>query len=112
MNVNVEKRENLSILLTTGEIDAVTCTELEDVLNDVINNGEKNIVLDFDGVVYISSAGLRVILTAIQKLHGTGKLVLSRLQEDVREIIEMAGFLNIVRIFDDLDSAAKAVLEQ
>ena len=109
MNITVEESDKLTIVFAAGEIDVVTCTELEEVLNGLISKGQKNIILDFDDVHYISSAGLRVVLGAIQDLHGTGRFALSRLNDDVREIIEMAGFLHIVTLYDDLEKARKSV---
>ena len=60
-------------------------------------------------MAYISSAGLRVLLATAKKLHGSGKFVLSRLRKEVREILEMTGFTNIMEIHDELESAKTSV---
>lgn len=109
LTVKTKKEKNLAIVAASGEIDAVTCTRLEEELGGLIEKGETRIILDLKEVRYISSAGLRVILSSTQKLDGKGKLVLARLTEDVFEIIEMTGFTHIMDIFDDLDKARQSL---
>jgi anti-anti-sigma factor len=93
-------------------LDAVTCPQLEECLNGLIDKGESSIILDLDGVPYVSSAGLRILLMASQKLRGTGKLALSRLRENVLEVFEITGFTNIMEIHNDLESAKISVPER
>lgn len=109
MDITVEKPEGLSVVFASGAIDAVTCTELEEALIRLVDEGQTHIILDLEGVHYISSAGMRVILIVIQRLHGTGKFALSSLNKDVMAVIEMAGFTNIMDIYDDLESAKTAL---
>ena len=108
LTLNVKKEDQLSIVYASGEVDAVTCGTLEDCLNGLIDQGQTRIVLDLEAVPYISSAGLRSLLTAAQKLDATGKFVLSRLNEEVMEILEMTGFTNILECFDALQDAKEA----
>ncbi len=105
MKILIEKLDNLSVVAVSGHIDAVTCSDLEGALDGLIDKGDNQIILDFSEVPYISSAGLRVLLVGAKKLYGNGTLVLCALTEDVREILEMAGFENLMKIFDDLESA-------
>lgn len=109
MDITIEKTEGLSLVFASGAIDAVTCAELEEALVHLVDEGQTRIILDLEGVHYISSAGMRVILIVIQKLHGTGKFALSRLNKDVMSVIEMAGFTNIMDIYEDLESAKTAL---
>jgi anti-anti-sigma factor len=109
MTVEIERLENLSVIYAAGEIDAVTCMKLEEALNGLFEGGEERIILDMEKVSYISSAGLRVILTATQELLGEGQFVLSSLSEDVKEILEMTGFPNIIEIYNDLETARSAL---
>ena len=107
--VEIERLENLSVIYASGERDAVTCMKLEETLNGLFDGGEERIILDMEKVSYISSAGLRVIFAGVQRLRGEGRLVLSSLGEDVKEILEITGFPNIVEIFNDLETARSAV---
>ena len=107
--IELEKCDQLSIVYASGEIDAVTCSKLEETLDDLIARGEKWIVLDLKEVRYISSAGLRVLLVTTKKLHGNGRFALSRMQEEVKGILEMTGFTNIIDTHDDLEAAKSAL---
>lgn len=97
MNINIE-RENGSVLMKVeGRLDTTTAPELEKTIN-----GEgvelQNLVLDFEGVDYISSAGLRVLLTAQKKMNAQGYMELINVSEAVMDIFEMTGFAEILVI--------------
>lgn len=108
MTVNIEKQDNAAIIFVVGRLDSVTCSDLEDKTMRTIAEGDTNLVLELSDVPFISSAGLRVILLATKKVQGTGKLVLCGLKPQVHEIIEMAGFHNIIKIYNNLDDAKAA----
>ena len=97
MNINIEKVDNSSIFKLEGRLDTVTAPELEQVIN---NEGEalENLVLDFGGINYISSAGLRVLLGTQKKMNAQGSMELINVSEDVMDILEMTGFADILVI--------------
>ena len=67
---------------------------------------EKDFVIDFAGLDYISSAGLRVILATTKKLkEKEGKLLLSSLKDIVKEVFEISGFTAIIPIYDSVETA-------
>ena len=68
MNINIEKENGITILKIEGRLDTTSTPELEKAINDE-GDALKNLVLDFKGVNYISSAGLRVLLTAQKKMN-------------------------------------------
>ena len=108
MNIVSEKLEGYTLLIASGKVDAVTCPDLDKALNEHLEAGEKNILLDMSGVPYISSAGLRVILLATKRLYGNGKVVLCSVQENVQDVLKLAGFTNVMQIFPDRESAKQA----
>ena len=97
MNINIEKENGITILKIEGRLDTTSAPELEKAIND---EGEalKNLVLDFKGVDYISSAGLRVLLTAQKKMNVQGNMELVNVSEAVMDIFEMTGFADILVI--------------
>ena len=97
MNINIEKAENSTLFKLEGRLDTVTAPELENAIN---NEGEelKNLVLDFSGINYISSAGLRVLLGAQKKMNVQGSMELINVSEDVMDILEMTGFADVLVI--------------
>ena len=97
MNINIEKVDNSTIFKLEGRLDTITAPELEQAIN---NEGEalENLVLDFGGINYISSAGLRVLLGAQKKMNAQGSMELVNVGEDVMDILEMTGFADILVI--------------
>ena len=97
MNINIEKVDNSTVFKLEGRLDTVTAPELEQAIN---NEGEalENLVLDFGGISYISSAGLRVLLGAQKKMNVQGGMALVNVCEDVMDILEMTGFADILTI--------------
>ena len=97
MNISIEKNNDSTVMKISGRLDTTTAPELEKVIND---EGEvlKNLVLDFNGVNYISSAGLRVLLTAQKKMNVQGSMELIDVSEEVMDIFEMTGFADILVI--------------
>ena len=97
MNINIEKENGVTLLAIEGRLDTTTAPELEKAIN---NEGEslEKLVLDFKGVDYISSAGLRVILAAQKKMNVQGSMELVNVSEAVMDIFEMTGFADILVI--------------
>lgn len=97
MNISIEKENGITVFKIEGRLDTTTAPELEKTINA---EGEslKNLVLDFIGVDYISSAGLRVLLSAQKKMNIQGTMELANVSEDVMDIFEMTGFADILVI--------------
>lgn len=97
MNIVIEKENGVTVLKIEGRLDTTTAPELEKTIN-AEGDALKNLVLDFGGVDYISSAGLRVILTAQKKMNIQGSMELINVREAVMDIFEMTGFAEILVI--------------
>lgn len=86
---------NLSI---SGHIDATTAPELEKIVNEDVAKIEK-IVFDFEKVEYISSAGLRVLLSVHKSMSSKGgEFVIENVSSDVKNVLEMTGFLSFLKV--------------
>ena len=109
MEITETKQEQVVILSLKGRLDASTSKLLEEKFLDLINNNhEHRIVMDFQQLDYISSAGLRVLLMAAKILKPeNGKLVLASLKEHLKEIFEITGFQGIFTIFNNKEEALK-----
>ena len=97
MNITVDKNgENLTISVE-GRIDANTSNEFMNKINENLE-GAKNVVIDFEKVEYISSAGLRVLLSTEKTMKGQGKLTLVHVNDVVMEVLNITGFVDILNI--------------
>jgi anti-sigma B factor antagonist len=102
--VNSEERPDArhwKVLATSGRMDALTGTEAERACHEAIQE-HPHVALDLRAVVYMSSAGLRVLLSSLKfATSRNGAFVLIGPQEAVREVLEMSGFSRIFQIVDD-----------
>lgn len=84
-------------LSLTGRLDTTTAPELEAVIKENIT-GVTNLVMDFAGLEYLSSAGLRVILSAQKTMNKQGEMVIRNVNETIYEVFEITGFIDILTI--------------
>ena len=103
----IEKKENaICIFKLTGRLDSNTSPALEEKIFEAIGSGSRQMVVDFEDLDYISSAGLRVILKTTKALkRSDGKIILCSMQDYVREVFEIAGFDSFLPIAGKLDDA-------
>lgn len=97
--MTIEKKLNgnaLEIALE-GRLDTMTAPELEAELNQSMT-GADSLVLDFSKLEYISSAGLRVLLSAHKAMSAKGGLKVTHVNEIVQEVFEVTGFADILTI--------------
>ena len=80
-----------------GRLDTSTAPELAAVVDEIASD-VKNLVIDLGELEYISSAGLRVILTAQKKMNKQGEMLVKNANEVIMEIFEITGFLDILNI--------------
>ena len=90
-----------------GRVDSTTAPALETHLFGLVDRGARALLVDFAGVDYISSAGLRVMLLLARRLRDQrGRLTLCSLNDAVRQVFELAGFLQLFAVCDSRAAAA------
>jgi anti-anti-sigma factor len=100
MNMEIRKTQtgDTDILTLIGRLDIVTAPKLEEALLELIPSSEK-VELDFAGVDYVSSAGLRVLLLGEKNTKAAGKtMTLKNVSREVMKVFEIAGFSGILTI--------------
>ncbi len=109
MNISESKQGNVTILKAQGKLDATSSPELDKRLASLVENGTMQITLDLAGLDYVSSAGLRVFLSAAKRLQQAhGKLALANLSAQVQQIFDIAGFESILPVFKTVNEAVAA----
>jgi anti-anti-sigma factor len=95
-----EPHEQGVVIRLSGRIDAASAAVLENKIGELLAQGSSLLLLDMAQVDYLSSAGMRVLLSATKKLQGTeGGLLCFSLRKNVMEIIRMAGFERILSLY-------------
>lgn len=106
MEIKDRQVDDVTVLMLNGSIDAITAPEITEFIQAQIAKGNTKLVADLSGVDYTSSAGLRVLLGAIKDTRAkSGDLRLAGIQPDVQKVLNLSGFTNILKIFDDTDTA-------
>ncbi|MBR7091904.1 MAG: STAS domain-containing protein [Clostridia bacterium] len=97
MIINKTLNGSALILAPEGRLDTTTAPELEAVLRDSLA-GVENLTFDLEKLEYISSAGLRVLLSAQKIMNKQGSMKLLHVSDMIMEIFEVTGFSDILTI--------------
>ena len=97
--MTIEKKLNgdVATLVVTGRLDTQTAPELEKEVDGVVSD-VKELVFDMNGLEYVSSAGLRVILKAQKIMNAKGSMKLTGVNDSIMEVFDITGFLDILTI--------------
>ena len=97
MTIDVKKTTDQVTIEVAGRLDTTTAPALEKAISESVQE-EKHLILDFKALEYISSAGLRVLLGTQKKMQKIGSMKVLNVCEDIMEIFEMTGFVDILVI--------------
>ena len=103
MEITVKQFKSCDMLVIDGRVDSSTAPQLSEALEDLTGNGRYKIVLDMNGLEYMSSAGFRALLTSqrVCKRYNRGEIVLASVPKRVQEALELAGFTELFKSFAD-----------
>lgn len=97
MTVNIIRNGTELTAAIEGRLDTLTAPEFEEKLEPELEDTEK-LVLDLAELEYISSAGLRVLLSAMKVMEEQGEMVLRNVCPDVMDVFEVTGFIDMLNI--------------
>lgn len=97
MKIEKKHEDNRLIVKITGRLDTMTTPQLEKELGESLE-GVEELIFDFSDLEYVSSAGLRVLLSAQKKMKKQGDMVIQNVNDNVMEVFEITGFVDILTI--------------
>ena len=97
MTIEIKTTVEATVIEVAGRLDTITAPMLDKTINEDIP-GVKNLILDLKEVAYVSSAGLRVLLSAQKKMQKVGSMKVRNVCAEVMEVFEMTGFADILVI--------------
>lgn len=110
MDIQTRKEAKATVLVLSGRMDAVTAPEFETTIKQLIAAGNASFIVDFQGVDYISSAGLRVLLATAKLLKNSGgQILLAAITGSVKEVFDISGFGSIFQIHESTENASAAL---
>jgi len=102
MDVKIQEMNRVDLVEVSGRVDSSTAADLGAKMNERINNGTLNIVVDLSQVDYMSSGGLRELVAALKRVKKDGgDLRLCSPSPRVREVLDLAGLDTIFQIFEE-----------
>lgn len=110
MDITKDTLAGAPLLRPVGKIDTTTAAAFETAIGEVLADGPKQLAIDFTGVSYISSAGLRVMLMAAKKMKPAGgAIVLFGMSDQIREVFQISGFAAMFTIAATAETAEAAL---
>lgn len=112
-NVNLRHYETVSIIDVKGYLDAHTAPELENIFNKLLEQKKFRVVVNFNELNYISSAGLGVFMAYIETMRqNNGDIKFANLKENVYNIFDLLGFPLLYEFYKDEKEAINKFIEQ
>jgi anti-sigma B factor antagonist len=107
MEVTTQEFKHCDLIKVKGRVDSSTAPQFTKELEKATNNGRYKIVLDMTDLEYMSSAGFRALLATQRncKRYNRGEVVLAHVPDRIREALELAGFTELFKTFDDVTEA-------
>ena len=106
MDISLKQIDQTTLVSVSGSVDALTAGEVASFLSAQINSGHTHIVADLSQVDFMSSAGLRAILSALKQTRQQGgDLRLAAAQPGVEKVLNMSGFTSILKFYAAVDEA-------
>jgi anti-sigma B factor antagonist len=107
MEITVSPLKHCDLISAKGRVDSYTAPQLAEAFNNITEAGRYKIAFDMSGLDFLSSAGLRVLINTQKtcKRYNRGELVLVKIPENIYAALDLAGFIPLFRIFDDVLTA-------
>ena len=107
LTITDQPYKRCTVINATGRIDSETAPQLEEAFEQANQKGQYNLVFNMENVDFISSAGLRIMIATQKtcKRLVRGELVLVNVPERILETLDLAGFVPLFQIFDNVTAA-------
>jgi anti-sigma B factor antagonist len=109
LGLDVSEQNGHAVLAVSGEVDVATVPRLREQLHALVAEGNRRIIVDLDGVDFLESTGLGVLVGALKRVRSNdGDLYLVCTQPRIRKVFEVTGLTKVFSLFDTVEDAASA----
>jgi anti-sigma B factor antagonist len=106
VEINTQEYKRVTVVTVKGRVDSATSGELEASLKRLAEKAQSNLVLDLGGVEFLSSSGLRVLVTALKAARQAGgDVIIARPAEQAADAISIAGLDKLFKSYPDREAA-------
>ena len=110
MDFQSQTQNDVTVISISGRLDGVTAPDYETQIRAIIDNGSTRLVVDFERIDYISSAGLRSLLMMAKLLKAqNGQVCLANVTGNVKSVFDMSGFNSLFKMEDSISKAVSIV---
>lgn len=102
MQLKIKQLKHVDIVSVDGRVDSATAPELDTALKGLIEKNRRKIVIDLSKCGYVSSAGLRAMLSALKQVKNNGNVILTGVNAPIRETLQLVGFHTLFTQYDDV----------
>jgi anti-anti-sigma factor len=96
MNTKIEEIDGKYVVTLEGEMDTAAATEAEEILKPLYKSDGKEVIIDCNGLEYIASSGLRILLSILKGAKASGSRVVMRgMNDDIKNVFKLTGFISI-----------------
>ena len=96
MNAKIEEIDGKFVATLAGELDTPAAQEAEEVLKPLYQTGGKDVIIDCNGLEYIASSGLRILINILKGAKAGGsKVILRGVNDDIKNVFNLTGFLSL-----------------
>ena len=96
MNAKFEEIDGKYYATLEGEMDTAAATEAEEILKPLYQSDGRDVVIDCNGLEYIASSGLRILLSILKAAKATGsRVVMRNVNDDIKNVFKLTGFISI-----------------
>ena len=99
MKTNIEQMEDKYLVTLEGELDTAAAADVEKTLQPLYSTSGKDVIIDCEGLEYIASSGLRILISILKGAKAGGsKVVMKNMNEDIKSVFKLTGFINIFEV--------------
>lgn len=110
LRIEVEEREKAAVVKLDGEVDVYTAPRLKSRLIDLVDQGKYNIVVNLEGVDFMDSSGLGVLVGGLKRVRShEGTISLVCTQENILKIFRITGLVKVFPIFESAEEALESL---
>ncbi len=106
LSLDVTERDGYSVLSVRGEVDVYTAPKFRERLIELVSDGKHRIIVDLEGVDFLDSTGLGVLVGALKRVRANGgELALVCTSPRIRKVFEVTGLTKVFSLYDTVDEA-------
>ena len=96
MKTNIEQLEDKYLVTLEGELDTAAAADVEKTLQPLYSTSGKDVIIDCEGLEYIASSGLRILISILKGAKASGsKVIMRNLNDDIKNVFKLTGFINL-----------------